>query len=123
MESLEEVIRCLQAMSQNMNNQNRAVLPPWQQERINDAGRLQVTTTPDEASLKETAKRLDIEKQYGNYDNAKYFCFVPNQNQNQKFTVYVIDRNRDIIAKLEQLQLAITTNAIPFDKAFIIPIQ
>lgn len=38
MENLEEVIRCLKVINQSLNNQNRAVLPPWQQKVIDEAG-------------------------------------------------------------------------------------
>lgn len=122
MESLEEVIRFLQAMSQNMNNKNRAVLPPWQQNVIDEAGH-NVPSTLNEPDLRKKAEKLDVLKLYGDYANAKYFCFVPNPSQNQYFMVYVIDGNHNIIAKLEQLQIAPDSDATQFDKAFIIPIR
>lgn len=125
MENLEEVIRCLKVINQSLNNQNRAVLPPWQQKVIDEAG-YDVPSSLNELELKGKAEKLDIEKQYADYAKAKYFCFVPNPNQtqsqalNQNFTVYVIDGSRNIIAKLEQLQTTTTSQIV---KAFIVPIQ
>ena len=126
MESLEEVIRFLQAMSQNMNNQTPD-LRPTLQKQICEAGLPQTTLLPSVDQLCKDAETLDIVQRYGYQADAKYYCFVPTIINTivQNYKVYLIDSYHHVIAKLEDYTPPITdsTTRTGIEYSFIIPIS
>ena len=122
MESLEEVLRCLQAINKSMNFQP-VVMQSTIRKRICEAGVLQVQNQSLVDDLKKNAELLDINERYGNIDDAEYYCFVPKfTNNNSSFSVYLLSANRDVITKLENYQNQIlTSDKVIVNYAFIIP--
>jgi hypothetical protein len=94
MDNNETILKLLEQLG-NQGKKSLSFLP-WQEQMIGNAG---VVVNP---TLLEQAKSLSPVFMEGDVKEAKYFCFLPASRR--KWKVFLVDRYRKVIARLEDYE-------------------
>ena len=116
---IKEIICILNALD---NDSCPSVILPWQEEAIKNAKVLdsKKMLSDNDVPLLNCAKTLSPVCK-GNIEKFEYFCFMPVLSKRWK--VYVLDKDKNVLARLEDFEDGIKSGSDSQNEAFLLKIE